>query len=84
MRRVFQFLVIFCLFWCFVSNEEIEDENAEPSADADADADPTDPDEPVTINIGAYCVIRIHLNCLLWNSVKRSDSKWGEKRWKIP
>lgn len=53
MWKIFQFLVMFGLFWCFVSSEGSEEENAEPSADAD----PADPAEPVTINIGAYCVI---------------------------
>lgn len=51
MRKIFQFLVICGLLWCFVSNEATEEENAES-----ADEVPADPAEPPTINIGAYSV----------------------------
>lgn len=68
MWKIFQFLVMFGLFWCFVSSEGSEEENAEPSADAD----PADPAEPVTINIGTYCVI-------WWTDLLAT--KFCEKNW---
>lgn len=49
MRKIFQFLAIFGLFWCFLPNEAIEEENPEPSAET---GEPAVPEGPITINIG--------------------------------
>lgn len=69
MRKIFQFLVICGLLWCFVSNEAADEENAKS-----ADANPADPAEPATINIGAYSV-----TCWTrWIAIKFRETKQFE------
>lgn len=46
MRKIFPFLAIFGLFWCFLPNEAIEEENPEPSDEGE------EPSGPLTIKIG--------------------------------
>lgn len=78
MRKIFQFIAIFGLFWCFLPNEAIEEENPE---DPDEPAEPAEPAGPVTINIGEWSyggIIQIVCVKITWS--KQSANANSEKK----